>query len=116
MFVEEKPQGEITEAPAKVLKLSEAIRIGAAQYPQCCDGCYFIDGTACVWGAAAIGFGAHGTDYDINDAASTLHSSSFTGKAHFAFRNAHGYSIMEANDRHGWSREEVADWLEAQGY
>jgi hypothetical protein len=39
MFVEHKEAGEVTEAPAKITKLSEAIKIGARfQLPEPASG------------------------------------------------------------------------------
>lgn len=106
MFLDEKPQGEVTVTPAKTLKLSEAIRIGAQRTKQCRG--HYIDGDrACVYGAAAIGMGG-GVEL-----AGLLHVRSI--EENRAFTRVHGRGIMLANDA-GMSREQIADWLEEHGW
>lgn len=114
MFVDEKAAGEKTPVKVGALRLSEAMRIGASQTTQCKRGMYYSAGSACAWGAAAIGFGAGGDEDLIHIAASALHCQDNPAKA--AFRKKFGISIMKANDREGWTREQIADGLESLGY
>jgi hypothetical protein len=51
MLVEEKSRGEVTETPAKISRLSEALRIGARLRPQCTNF-VFAHGKSCAIGAA----------------------------------------------------------------
>ena len=105
MFLDDKPQGEVTEAPAK--KLSEAIRIGAKLSRQCAHK--YIDGdAACAFGAAALGLGGG------LELAKQLHSE--CNEQNMAFYKKHGLTITGANDRGSWTREAIADALEALGW
>ncbi len=115
MFVEHKEQGEVKEAPAKTLRLSEAIRIGASMRPQTKPGeCGpFSRGHSCALGAAyeAIGGQYSGTmsTTPVCDALAAL--------GMFGTREDELVgSIIIKNDHGGWTRERIADWLEAQGY
>lgn len=105
MFVEHKEQGEVTEAPAKVLKISEAIRIGCQTTVQGRDIGYIKGNAACAWGAAAIGMGGGAS------LAARLHRE--TGE--YEFHQAFGTTVMTANDFKGWTRERIADALEKVG-
>lgn len=117
MFVEEKEVGEVQVRPTTpALRLSEAIRAGVRHSPlQARNSLYYrdTDRASCVWGAAAIGF-AGGLVACLNHKASSLHGESNSG-AGAAFSKAHGFSIMCANDSLGWTREQIAGWLESQG-
>lgn len=104
MFVEHKEAGETKEAPAKTLKLSEAIRIGAKLLPQGA-GCFYLGGKTCAIGAAF--HAVHGypsCSQDVVDYA--MHLPLGTGLL---------MQIYCRNDA-GFSRESIADWLESQGY
>lgn len=105
---------ERLEAPAKLLKLSEAIRIGASMREQC-KGQFFKEGKSCALGAAldAIGMKAFAEAYHSKhggiwpwDKVET----SFGEGIHSKLTT----EIAKRND-HGESRESIADWLEAQG-
>lgn len=124
MFVDEKAVGEKQPVKLGTLKLSEAIRIGAAKRPKC-QG-LFNDGGSCAIGAAYEAFGG--------DPASTLDDTE--GAWHFICQRisfdeyTEIYSdegrltplweeIYMRNDGDGRkesTREEIADWLESQGY
>jgi hypothetical protein len=105
MFVEHKEAVETTEAPAKTLKLSEAIRIGARRKPQCFN-CFFNGVGTCAMGAAAEARGwtpGYGNPYtylpEVRNSKTNL-----------------GGQISSKNDHQSLSREQIADWLESQGY
>ncbi len=113
MFVEHKEAGEVSEAPAKVLKLSDAIRVGAALRPQC-TGDLFRSGRSCALGAAyegATGEVCGHYDYGLV----TKRFPILKGKGGDGSLNKLGTAIFDRNDS-GMSRESIADWLEAQGY
>lgn len=113
MFLEEKKQGEVTEAPARTMKLSQAIRIGARLRPQC-RRYFFADGGSCAWGAAYEAVTGRITGHDfprvfIEDIVKFF--------PQFAeSRMAELRSIIADMNDHGESREQIADWLEAQGF
>lgn len=111
MFVETKEAGEVQQAPAKVLKLSEAMRIGAGIRPQTkCD--LFNEHGSCALGAAyegATGSRCYPWQYSlVTNAFPSLGDPS--GKL-----NRLGREIFRRNDD-GDTRETIADWLESQGY
>lgn len=119
MFVEHKEIGEAQEAPAKVLKLSEAIRIGARIRPQC-FGKFFRDGESCALGAAyeagigrALEYGGFPECFsDLERKFPMIHElvPSVRGGVDRLYME-----IAARNDQKE-SRESIADWLEAQGY
>lgn len=113
MFVEHKEAVEITEAPAK---MSEAIREGAKLRPKCTGGFFMLVRTlrhpirgelgSCALGAAgeyAFGHTKGGADW-------------FIEVPRFFGVPSHITSMAWQMNDQGESREEVADWLEAQGY
>lgn len=112
MFVktDERQFGEVTEAP-KVLKMSEAIRIGAAKVRECRAG--FLGGDpdlcGCAIGTAWIGAGRTKDErFDLpNFHEAVCHQFGISGAL-----------FGEISYRHscGESRESIADWLEGQGY
>lgn len=108
MFVEHKEALEVTEVPVKVMKLSEAIRIGAKMGPQI-RGQYILENASCAFGAAALAMGGD-SDFDLFILAGKLHSAE-----PLAFACKYKITIAKANDR-GWTREEIADALEQLGY
>jgi hypothetical protein len=109
MFVEHKEQGEVTEAPAKTMKLSEAIRIG----------CAWVQETR-LFSGCAIGTGYRArTGRDLNDDADK------DGRLFAPYSlvsEAFGipYEVVKhASDLHfscRWTRPRCADWLESQGF
>lgn len=105
------------------MRLSEAIRLGSLIRPQC-RGYLFKDGGSCAWGAAEE---AVGTSYNENLGANY-------GPVHGAFRSEWNWTTkakatcpgcgeirdvdwilsLHLNDRHYWTREQIADWVETQ--
>ena len=86
------------------IKLSEAIRIGMLRRPQC-SRAFFANGRSCAIGAAYEGL--FGTPEGFS--ARRLYS---------AFPRIPGRiwaQIITQNDGLDKSREQIADWLEAQG-
>lgn len=115
MFVEHKEQGEVTEAPAKITKLSEAIRIGAKLRPQGM-GFYFSEGRSCALGAA---YEAVTGKYHEAGAGTDIPNMVDWFSEKFDMGPSLGSRIVDMNDgNHGQiqrTREQVADWLESQG-
>lgn len=98
------------EAPVKVLKLSEAIRIGAKLRPQCV-GYLFKGGASCALGAAYEALGGKPVEADSTNPEYNRIYDDLYGR--------YGVDVCSiAYDRndHGASREAVADYLESQGY
>jgi len=113
MFVEHKEAGEVTEAPAKVLKLSEAIRVGCQIRKRQCRLAFFREGagyerSSCALGAAWEGWGGSEEDTPATDTDDA--PKAFGVPRHVLMR------ITYMNDFQNYSREQIADWLEAQGY
>ena len=107
MFLEHKEAVEIT--PAKVLKLSEAIRIGAKLRSQC-TGRMFARGGSCALGAAYEAVFGYPGENVAEGAIKKI-------REHFSipYFDLVTEVGIERNDA-GWSREQIADWLEGQGY
>lgn len=95
------------EAPEKVMKLSEAIRIGAKIRPQCVMA-YFNGGASCALGSA---YEAISGKNWLDDTPSNWEF--FSGR--FNVPESLLLQISLLNDR-GTTREQIADWLEGQGY
>lgn len=109
MYVDEKKQGEIQQAPAKVLKLSEAIRIGCA---------FVTEGR--LFSGCAIGTGYQAlTGKDLSEAWREV---KYEGDCVDLVAEAFGIPkdiAGTASYNHytdAMSREQVADWLESKGY
>lgn len=110
MFVEHKEAVEVTEAPAKTLKLSEAIRIGATYRPQV-RGVWFshANGGSCALGAAWEGaFGKVTRE-------TWAHANGTELALRFGIPSSIISEIAKRNDQGLMSREQIANWLEAQG-
>lgn len=90
------------------LKLSEAIRIGAKRGAQC-KGALHIDGMSCALGAADLVVGdvfgefSHLYDKETCHPVWGIHTTIFG-------------TVTTLNDDCGWTREQIADWLESIGY
>jgi hypothetical protein len=113
MFVEHKEAGEVSEAPAKTLKMSEAIRIGARYRPQAFGSLTDGFGT-CALGAAIEGiFGPWSVM--TSGGRTCQHLDAIYGERYRAVKNVGGFGIVNLNDELKWSREQIADWLEAEG-
>ena len=92
------------QAKVGTIKLSEAIRIGAAIRPQCSRS-FFYKGRSCAIGAAYEGL------YGTTDGFSM-------GLLDSAFPHVHEgiwAQIITQNDGLRKSREQIADWLKEQG-
>jgi hypothetical protein len=119
MFVEHKEIGEVTEAPARLTKLSQLIREGAKLRPQT-TGRFWWEGKSCALGAAyeaACGHIPAGGDegpWVLSSFASAVQCKAW-GELQRLFPDAPYDKIYVRNDR-GDTREQIADWLEAQGY
>lgn len=118
-----KPK-EVTE-PKRTLKLSGAIRIGAKLRPQA-KQYLFENGKSCALGAAyevvygypgdgVLSFPSSHSGMDPKDCAEWLGNR--LSRAFPEIRRLPGgvQDVWEKND-HGWTREQIADWLESQGY
>lgn len=105
MFVEEKAKGEVPDFKLGTLRLSTAIRVGAKIRPQC-RGHFFADGGSCAIGAALEAvFGVN----DFFDERIKSPESVWPGVRSWV-------RIYIMNDDKNMSREQIADWLEGQGY
>lgn len=113
MFVEEKTQGEAEPVKVGTLKLSAAIREGAKLRKQV-RGAPFEHGGSCAIGAAAE---ALGMQYSSFPAVWTIDAVAFIRQRlqqhipHEVFER-----VYTMNDGEEQTREQVADWLESQGY
>lgn len=112
MFVEHKEAGEEIQAPAKVLKLSEAIRIG----------CPWVQETH-LYSGCAIGTGYRVlTGRNLEEDINRDRSFPLSGKPYRLVGNAFGipadivHEASELHYRQHATREECADWLEKKGY
>lgn len=118
MFVEEKTQGEpqTAEQANRKLKLSEAIRIGARLTEQMKGDQFMreVNGSCrtCAIGAALVGFAG-----SVEEALRLRFKSYGADLAvkKFGLSDEEVMRISNAYERSERSREEVADWLEAQG-
>ncbi len=102
----------------KVLKLSEAIRIGARLRPQT-RGTLYFNGATCALGAAYEAAIGPLTGYVHQELGQSYYDKLLAlwpilgeGRA----LSLLGERIVLNNDRYEFSREEIADWLEAQGF
>lgn len=87
------------------MKLSDAIRIGAAKRPQC-QGWYFDGVGTCALGAAYEGLTGH------PPARMNLDSDVTRVLMRWGYI---GSEVVIRNDL-GHTREQIADWLESKGY
>lgn len=108
MFVEEKTQGEPQPVKFGTLKLSKAIRIGAALRPHQCRGVFFGHGGSCAMGAAYEAITGKTLKEGSTDG--SFLRGVVPGFDDYGLR----FSIAERNDK-GESREQIAEWLESQG-
>ncbi len=117
MFVDEKQQGEAKPVQVGMLKLSQAIRIGARMGKQIRCKPYIVGTNSCALGSAMLALGMNDATYKGHYGTTgleKLHPQAF--EALNAFSRKVGFPIQHANDYQGWTREQVADWLESQGY
>lgn len=99
-------------APAKVLKLSEAIRVGHSMIKESRD-CYLNDGCGCALGAALVTRGHRSQDEPgLNGGYDVVRNIS----QNF---NVPMETVRDISTRHftgAMNRLQLADWLEKQGY
>lgn len=94
------------------MKLSEAIRLGSMLRPQC-KGLYFTEGGSCALGAAYEATYSYPGDETIisyskfEEAYPILKPSGVTDKP-----SRLAMSITNLNDIQGWTREQIADFVE----
>lgn len=118
MFVEHKEVGEVTEAPARIKKLANAIRKGASLTAPSVETNFF-DGQCrtCAVGAAFVWLeGADRTKYlKLTGLFFEYIAQRFDLPSDLLKEVSTRY---ERNRRAGVAnaREEVADWLESKGY
>lgn len=98
--------------PAKVLKLSEAIRIGAKIRPQC-TGKFYANGGSCAIGAALEAIGMKGEVEKYRRENGPTDPYHIFDKA-FPYASALDLEIGMKSDN--GTREKVADWLQSLGY
>lgn len=92
----------------KKRKLSELIRAGARQRPQCFGNLFRLegDGSTCALGAAVEGqFG------EMPWRVGQKKRDAFLNSIEVGLRSA----IISKNDDNQWSRERIARWLEEKG-
>jgi hypothetical protein len=116
MFVEHKEAGEAqtAEQANRKLKLSDAMRIGAKLRPQSTSG-GFAKGTTCAIVAAAEGLG-----FDLGASPPSVTAAAWDflksrGVVDEPYHATLAATIISHNDFDEWTREQIADWLEAQG-
>jgi hypothetical protein len=100
-------------AKVGTITLSEAIRLGARLHPKCNDVLFNGEGT-CAIGAAAVGRGWTPEYLDAWRTAGAFLPELMGDDQSMNKRDSLFYKIGSRNDE-GWTREEIADWLESQG-
>ena len=100
------------------MKLSEAIREGAKLRPQCTSGEYFdLDGTSCAMGAAFEAETGHtNLSNDRLEHAFPELARPTKKPINYGTSGSLEYAIARLNDEYKWTREQIADWVEEQGY
>jgi len=98
--------------------LVEAIREGSKLRPQCYWR-FYSNGGSCVLGAAAEHMGKQeeieSKDISICNLWPVMNISHFHHQPCPCCFHAHGslsITVVELNDNHRWTREQIADWLE----
>lgn len=111
MFLDEKPQGEVTEAPTRTLKLSEAIRIGAKALSEHYTWYLRVDERrcGCAVGTAAYGLGMRDNVHHFGKMAEYI-GMRIPGIT-FEFLKR----VEEEHVSRRMDRLQIADWLEAHG-
>jgi hypothetical protein len=113
MFIDEKAKGEapLSREQVHITKLSEAIRIGSKIRPQG-TGLYFFAGRSCALGAAYEAVTGNYHESGTGGLPDMVHWM----EEHFGLSLSMGGEIAVKNDIDQWPREQIADWLEQQGY
>lgn len=115
MFVEHKEAGEVTEAPAKVLKVSEAIRIGRPLIKEEDAHWFHLCALGCAW----AGIRGKRMTQRQQDRYVKLHESPrAVARAIAKDLGINEQVAMDVNVMHGngISALEIADWLELRGH
>lgn len=93
------------------MRLSSAMRMGATLRPQC-TGDMFLNGRSCALGAAIEAVTGR-TDYYSGDVPNISDFWPFLGRAGGLPSDLMN-EITDRNDS-GYTREQIADWLESRG-
>lgn len=98
------------------MRLSEAIRLGAMMKPQCTCGFLYFKGTTCAVGAAMDAVGqleARSGVWEAGEVFPLLRTIVRSRPEGVSLRGTYslGDLIWRLNDRFGWTREQIADWV-----
>lgn len=94
-----------------MLKLSEAIRLGAMLRPQARGG-YFVKGGSCAIGAALEAIGMNSKCLDAGPALSRWPLARNVVPCPQCLDSGTAWSMAaHLNDHHQWTREQIADWV-----
>ena len=93
------------------LRLSEAIKLGAMDGPQCFDVYEQLDGATCAIGAALKAIGDKSEDYCAVVFWPWLDSVCVRCPECSAYQTSPEVVMAHLNDTHRWTREEIADWV-----
>ena len=101
----------------KILKLSDAVRLGSKLKPQCFGALFRRDGS-CALGAVAdvMGFAYDSDTYRLLDKRFPELQTTLATYENCALNKDLKATIIMLNDTLKWTRERIADWLEEQGY
>jgi len=121
MYLPEKLPNNVTVPSGPYHELAEAIRRGCVLRPQQAFGVFAVENdgaqAVCALGAAAVG-----ENIDVISEASFIEQTAELRARFPVLRNLlemprNRWSVMEAiihlNDSRRWSRERIADWLDA---
>lgn len=95
----------------KLKKLSDAIRLGATFRPQCRE-CYFHHDGNQVTSSCAIGAAIEALTGETEVSSGLIEE---VIEERFGVDTDIEHEIVTMNDKHGMTREAIADWLEAKG-
>jgi len=113
----------MTNTTTTTLQYSTAIRLGAMVTGQAIGGDFIGEGdevTACAEGAAALAAGCLMSDAAVPCVDFVKLDRAFPVRRHMAFDPITGVEslilnvVRCLNDRHGWTREKIADWVELE--
>lgn len=93
----------------KLTKLSQAIRLGATFHPQCFGAICQVDRDGNVTHTCAVGGALEAIGIPANGG-SGINALCKRFDAYYILGD-----VMNRNDKNKWTREQIADWLEAQG-
>jgi hypothetical protein len=97
------------------MKLSEAIRLGSMLKPQLTNALFISGGKSCALGAALDAIGQKVRDFDGFGAVEAAFPICLIRIKHPNEPRTYDLDevIADLNDNHGWTREQIADWVEA---